>query len=154
MRQKFCARIKLPSLVNSTTPITDAKLESLTSVINSLPSAGITTRNAWGNTICRVICMLVRPKTRPASICPLPIDLMPARIIWLTYAALLSPIATRLPKMRAKRCQVAAIHKMQSNLNKHRCAANDGNIEGGKPAGKARFGCLRNAKQCAADYAN
>ncbi|MNE74273.1 hypothetical protein D3C80_1703410 [compost metagenome] len=72
---------------------------TLTSVVffsitlNSLPSGGTITRNAWGRTMRRINLAKVMPRDRPASYWPLSTAPMPARMISAMYAPSFRPRA-------------------------------------------------------------
>ncbi|MNV89619.1 hypothetical protein D3C71_1839290 [compost metagenome] len=66
---------------NSCTPITLTSVVFLSITLNSLPSGGTMTRNAWGRTMRRISLAKVMPSERPASYWPLSTAPMPARMI-------------------------------------------------------------------------
>ena len=63
-------------------------------LLKSLPSGGTITRAACGSTIRRIANPWVMPSDRAASICPLSIASMPARMISRMYAPSLIASAT------------------------------------------------------------
>src|SRR5699024_7713755 len=70
----------------SVAAITVTSEESFNKAIHSFPKGGTILRNAWGNTICRIARPCGIPIDLAASICPLSIELIPARIISALYA--------------------------------------------------------------------
>ena len=68
--------------------------------MNSLARAGRVFFSACGMMIYHMVCTKLSPRLRPASLCPLSTDIIPARIISATYAPELMPkhsIATGTP---------------------------------------------------------
>ena len=62
--------------------------------MNSLASVGRTFLSTCGAMIFSMVCRYVRPRLRPASICPLSTERMPLRMISDTYAPELMPNAS------------------------------------------------------------
>ena len=73
--------------------MTEARLVSFSSVMNSLPVGGMTIRMACGTITRRRICHRFIPSARPASSWPGSTESRPARMISAMYAASLSESA-------------------------------------------------------------
>ena len=73
-------------LTSSGKPMTDRMEVSFTVMMNWLMMLGIIVRIACGMMIFRIVVQYGRPRDRPASICPMSTDWIPARMISAMYA--------------------------------------------------------------------